>query len=206
MDRTSFLRKLLLLDGSLDALNELRGKPSAPRSDEDTGPAKIPFTFLRPPGALMEPSFLAACTRCDLCIKACPEHIIIRAEHPLMSAGTPVVNPYLSPCTYCNRCIYVCPDGALLPTEDPRMGRAVWHAETCLSAAEVSCTKCVEACPLGGKAIETVPTGGIAIHPEACTGCGFCIQACPTEPLSLHLEGRPPVPLRGHPKFTVRRG
>jgi ferredoxin-type protein NapF len=203
MDRTSFLKKLLLIDGGKDAINELRGGPGSKAEDERNQP-RIPFTFLRPPGARMEPSFLAHCTRCDLCLVACPEHIIVKAVEPLMGSGTPIVNPFIRPCTQCGKCIEACPDAALLATEDPRMGRAVWHAETCLSSTEIACTKCVEACPLGAKAIEAVSSGGISVHVEACTGCGFCVHACPTEPKSLHLEGRPPVPLRGHPRPKVR--
>ena len=205
MDRTSFLKKLFLIDGSLDAINELRGGPGSKAEDARRKPG-IPFTFLRPPGARIEPQFLAHCTRCDLCLLACPEHIILKAVEPLMGPGTPIVNPFIRPCTECGKCIEACPEGALLPGEDLRMGRAIWHAETCLSSTEVSCTKCVEACPVGKAAIEAVPTGGISVHHEACTGCGFCIPACPTEPKSLHLEGRPPVPLRGHPKPKVPRG
>ena len=203
MDRTSFLKKLLLIEGGKDALNELRGGPGSVAADYRVGP-RVPFTFLRPPGALMEPSFLARCTRCDQCALACPEHIILVSTEPLIGLGTPIVNTAIGPCTHCGKCIEVCADGALLPDEDPRMGRALWHAETCLSATEISCTKCVEACPLGAAAIETVATGGITIHAERCTGCGFCVKACPTQPVSLHLEGRPPVPLRGHPRPKVR--
>ncbi len=205
MDRTSFLKKLLLIDGSLDAINELRGGPGS-KTGEERGRPRIPFTFLRPPGAPLEPQFLSHCTRCDLCLEACPEHIIIKATDPLMGPGTPIVNPFIRPCTECGKCIEACPDSALLPEEDRRMGRAVWHAETCISATEISCTKCVEACPLGTAAIETVESGGIMVHPSVCTGCGFCVHACPTEPKSLHLEGRPPVPLRGHPRPKVRNG
>ncbi len=86
------------------------------------------------------------------------------------------------------------------------MGRAVWHAETCLSSQEITCVACVTSCPEGSAAIEAGPGLGIVIHPEACTGCGFCYHACPTVPKSLHLEGRPPVPLKGHPPAPSRHG
>src|SRR3546814_16397310 len=32
----------------------------------------LPATALRPPGALSEEAFLAACVRCGLCVRACP--------------------------------------------------------------------------------------------------------------------------------------
>jgi ferredoxin len=34
-----------------------------------------PFPLLRPPGAIAEPDFLATCTRCGDCAKACPHHV-----------------------------------------------------------------------------------------------------------------------------------
>ena len=202
LDRGGFLRKLFLLDAGAEAAHTVREGWKADRSG--TAPKTIPFTFFRPPGAPLEPTFLARCTRCDLCLEACPERIIIKAADPLMGQGTPIVDPGLGPCTECARCIEVCPDKALLPREDRRMGRAVWHGETCLSAEKITCTLCVEACPEGALAIEVIPSGGIQIHAVRCTGCAFCYHACPTEPKSLHLEGRPPVPLRGHPPIPKR--
>jgi ferredoxin-type protein NapG len=200
MDRTSFLKKLLLIDGGKDVLDALRNRPAARQEP----PPSIPFTFLRPPGAPLEPLFLRKCTRCDLCETACPEHIIVRSLEPLIGRNTPIVDPGIAPCTMCGKCIEACPDGALLPTEDRRMGRAVWHAETCLSVTEPACDRCLKACPEGEAAIEPGEVSGIRVHWEACTGCGFCVHACPTNPKSLHLEGRPPVPLRGHPPVPER--
>lgn len=195
IDRGSFLRRLFLIDGGVEAARTLKGGFS--RRESPAG--LIPFTFLRPPGAPMEPTFLARCTRCDLCLEACPERIIIKATEPLMGLGTPVVDPAIRPCTECAKCIAACPEGALLADEDRRMGRAVWHSETCLSSADITCTECVEACPVGPAAIQAIVGRGIIVFMEGCTACGFCCRACPTDPKSLHLEGRPPVPLKGHP-------
>src|SRR5215207_3613414 len=33
--------------------------------------------YFRPPGAMAEIGFLAACTRCGACIDACPEHALL---------------------------------------------------------------------------------------------------------------------------------
>lgn len=200
IDRGGFLRKLLMIDGGLEAAKSLRGGAPAAAS----APGRIPFTFLRPPGAPLEPSFLALCTRCDLCRKACPEGIIVQTTEPLMGFRTPIVDLSLGSCTHCMKCLEACPDGALLPQEDRRMGRAVVHPETCLSTGVIRCVLCVEACPVGPSAIRAVPGEGIQVSWEACTGCGFCWHACPTEPKSLHVEGRPPVPLRGHPPAPGR--
>jgi ferredoxin-type protein NapF len=202
IDRAGFLRRLFFVEPAADTARALRtGNGDRPSAG---GRGRIPFTFLRPPGAPLEPTFLSRCTRCDLCRQACPEKIIVPAEDPLMGIGTPIVDPSLGPCTHCMKCVEACPDGALLPEEDRRMGRAVWHAETCLSSRVIACVKCLEACPVGPAAIRAVPGAGIAVDPDGCTACGFCVAACPTEPKSLHLQGRPPMPLKGHPPVPVR--
>lgn len=200
LDRSSFLRKLFLVDAAGDAKRVLTGGAAKPRPpDAAAAPRKsIPFTFLRPPGAWIEPVFLGRCTRCDLCLKACPPAILIRARHPLMGEGTPVVDINLGPCTMCMACVEACPEQALSASEERRMGRAVWHRDTCLSNAEITCTRCVDACPEPG-AIAAVPGSGIVVDPKLCTGCAMCYRDCPTSPKSLHLEGRPPLPIPAHP-------
>lgn len=186
MDRGAFLRRLLFVD----TVKEV-SRTAAP-------PAGV-HRFLRPPGALIEPAFLKVCTRCPLCREACPEGIILPATEPIEAPGSPVVDLSAGSCTACMKCVEVCPVGALLPTEDLRMGSAVVHAETCLSSVTLACRACLESCPLGERAIRAVPTGGIEVLAENCTGCGLCFGACPTDPKSVTVRGRSAVPLRGHP-------
>jgi ferredoxin-type protein NapG len=59
--------------------------------------------FVRPPGALPEPSFLATCTRCDDCVAACPKWSIRKAGPELGASmnGTPIVIPKEQPCWMC---------------------------------------------------------------------------------------------------------
>ena len=194
------------MDGGVEAARSIKDTLSRSPTAERGVPTRILFTFLRPPGAPLEPTFLARCTRCDLCAEACPERIIVRATEPSIGLGTPIVDPAIGPCTQCGKCMEACPDASLLPTEDMRMGRAIVHNETCLSAQEIRCTLCIESCPVGEAAIRAVPGRGIVVSWDACTGCAFCLHACPTEPKSIHLEGRPPVPLKGHPPVPRRHG
>jgi ferredoxin len=71
-----------------------------------------------------------------------------------------------------------------------RMGLAVVDAESCLSWQGLRCEVCYRVCPVKGDAISIqnhprrtskhalfVPI----VHSEACTGCGMCEDACPTE-------------------------
>ena len=191
--RSRFLRKLLLLDRD----------EAVPKERRSMGPRKT-IRFLRPPGALMEPAFLAACTRCGECVGACPPGIIALARDTWMGVDTPVVDLSLGPCDHCGKCIEACPDGALLPDEEQRMGTAILR-DSCLSLNAPECRACMEACPLSGRAIRIAAGGGgIEIVVEECTGCGLCLPACPTDPVSIRIQGRPSVPLEGHPRVPAR--
>ena len=187
MDRGAFLKRLLFVD----TVREVSRKASPPPGVH---------RFLRPPGALIEPAFLKVCTRCPLCREACPEKILVAATEPLEAPGSPVVDLSRGSCTKCMKCVEACPTGALLRSEDLRMGTAVVCAETCLSSVTPVCRRCLDACPLGERAIRAVPTGGIEVLADACNGCGFCFAACPTDPKSITVRGRSAVPLRGHPR------
>jgi ferredoxin-type protein NapG len=161
--------------------------------------------LLRPPGALDEFDFLLACTRCDKCLRACPQGSIYRAgPQAALAAGTPVIEPRSMPCFLCTDlpCITACPDGALVwprrkaagqELEGPpavKMGTARVKQGRCLTYAREerpaqACRTCVDRCPYPGVAIRMGEPGadGIA-HPEVladfCTGCGLCSFGCPT--------------------------
>lgn len=173
--------------------------------------------LLRPPGALDELEFLTKCTRCDQCMRACPENAILVAPP---SAGLALKTPYLDPrsvpCFLCTSlpCITACEDGALVwprrtladktVLEGPRAvrmgtarvkeGRCVtWETEDREARA---CRICVDRCPYPGEALRlTEPgEGGAVGHPvvdaETCTGCGICVFACPAEPGAIIVEPR----------------
>jgi ferredoxin-type protein NapG len=72
---------------------------------------------LRPPGALAEPDFLAACIKCGQCVQVCPVSALKPAE---LTDGFGVGVPYYAPreqaCDFsCDvgQCILACPTGAL---------------------------------------------------------------------------------------------
>lgn len=151
---------------------------------------------LRPPGALAEDRFLAACVRCGLCVRACPyDTLTLAGTDPGMSPGTPTFVARAVPCEMCETipCVAACPTGALdkglNDIKAARMGTAVLVGhETCLNLLGLRCDVCYRVCPLTDSAITLEPrhnprTGRHAIfiptvHTDRCTGCGKCEQAC----------------------------
>lgn len=173
--------------------------------------------LLRPPGALDELAFLTQCTRCDRCVRACPENAILKAP---ATAGLAIKTPYLDPrsipCFLCTTlpCIAECDDGALVwpeltradgtLVEGPRavrMGTARVKPGLCVTWAGEDreareCRVCVDRCPYPEEAIrilppgEGEPVGHPAVDADLCTGCGLCVFGCPAEPAAILVEPR----------------
>lgn len=156
----------------------------------------LPATALRPPGALAETDFLAACVRCGLCVRDCPYDTLKLAELGTAPAtGTPYFEARKVPCEMCDHipCVAACPTGALdhglTDIGKARMGLAVLiDHETCLNFLGLRCDVCYRVCPVIDKAITLekvhnprsdrhamlLPT----VHSEHCTGCGKCEKSC----------------------------
>lgn len=162
---------------------------------------------LRPPGALTEKDFLAACTRCGQCVQACPYDMLHLASliSP-MEAGTPYFIARDKPCEMCPDipCMNTCPSGALSEElkdiNDARISLAVLlDHETCLNWQGLRCDVCYRVCPLIDKAItlekvhndctrihaKLIPT----VHSDLCTGCGSgkCEQAFVLEEAAIKV-------------------
>lgn len=156
----------------------------------------LPATALRPPGALPEDDFLAACVRCGLCVRDCPYHTLKLSElGDGLATGTPYFNARAIPCEMCPDipCVKACPTGALdrglSDINKAKMGLAVLiDHETCLNFLGLRCDVCYRVCPVIDKAITLekhhnprsdrhamlLPT----VHSEHCTGCGKCEKSC----------------------------
>ena len=156
----------------------------------------MPGDVLRPPGALAEDDFLAACVRCGLCVRDCPFHTLKLAS---LGDPVPVGTPYFEarqvPCEMCEDipCVKACPTGALdhglTQISQAQMGLAVLiDHENCLNFLGLRCDVCYRVCPVIDKAITLekmhnprsdrhamlLPT----VHSDACTGCGKCEKSC----------------------------
>lgn len=154
-----------------------------------------PRRYFRPPGALPELPFLAACTRCGACTDVCPVHAIVPAPPAAgLAAGTPTLDPTRRACVVCEDmpCVTACPTGALVRPADGwagvRMGRLELDPARCITFHGAACGVCARACPVGERALALDAGGRPVLHPEGCVGCGVCVTACVTNPSSLRLD------------------
>lgn len=187
-----------------------------------------PFN-LRPPGAVDEEKFVAKCTKCGLCIEACPFGSLLMAEP---GDGRPPGTPYFSmrhnPCRMCRDipCAAACPTGALdislvseetndggreLAINKAKIGLAVIDRETCIAYWGIQCDACYRTCPLIDKALtveysRNERTGkhaflAPAVHSDHCTGCGLCEHACITEKASIFVLPKDSVTGRSSARY-----
>lgn len=170
-------------------------------------PADASGFKLRPPGAIAERRFLAACVKCGKCAQACPSKSIEMAGGAAgVGIGTPVITPRQMPCYLCADlpCVKACPSGALdkklEDIEKIRMGTAVIiDRESCLSIRGLRCEVCYRQCPLIDKAItiearHNTRTGEHTImepvvHKEKCVGCGICEKSCVLPKPAIVVQG-----------------
>ncbi|MBU4174482.1 MAG: 4Fe-4S binding protein, partial [Actinobacteria bacterium] len=148
--------------------------------------------LLRMPGAQDESAFLAACTRCVECVRACPTGCIkpMGIEDGFQKLWTPRFHPRTAPCTFdkCDQaCARVCPSGAITrqAPEYVAIGTAHVNQSTCRSWKGRICVVCKERCRFN--AIDIDEHRRPHVNTDRCNGCGACQSACPTEPASIQV-------------------
>jgi len=168
----------------------LGGLPRLARrlAERPPGPPLPPL--VRPPGALPEADFLAACERCHACVEACPNHVLaLVAERGDGIDGTPYMSFREGYCELCRDCAEACPSGALqreVTGSAAYPGIAVVDLEACLNRAGFAmCLSCQDRCP--ERAITLVQLRTPTIAAERCTGCGACQFVCPTTPVAISI-------------------
>lgn len=158
---------------------------------------------LRPPGAIDEDDFLAACIKCGQCVQVCPVEAIRLADLPDgVGMGVPYVDARAQACDFsCDavQCILACPTGALSHAlgakEEVRMGIArLDRPDACLARRGLGF-----AGPARGPAfpglhryteVDRWTPIRIADHPYDVDLCDLCVRECPIagaialEPLS----------------------
>ena len=72
-----------------------------------------PKAEIRPPWARDEAAFIDHCTRCNDCLKACPQNILVAGD-----GGYPTVDFKVAECTFCGDCVSACQPKALWRAEN----------------------------------------------------------------------------------------
>jgi MauM/NapG family ferredoxin protein len=145
---------------------------------------------LRPPGAVVEPFFLALCARCGTCTQVCPTKLLTtRNENAsALDWGTPCLQFYPGWCRDdCVACTQTCPSGALRRIEpnekkNVKIGLAVFEFEHCRLYEDIECTLCGRNCPFEAITFqwsEEEYRRIVHIDTDRCTGCGRCLVSCP---------------------------
>ena len=158
-------------------------------------------TPLTPPGSVSVRNVERHCTSCQLCISACPNHVL-RPSTDLSHFMQPTMSYEKGYCRpECTRCSQVCPTGAIKPiTREQKtgihVGHAVWVKENCVVLTDgVSCGNCARHCPAEAiQMVEYEHNGETvmipAVNETRCIGCGACENLCPARPFSaIYVEG-----------------
>ncbi len=162
------------------------------------GPEQIEVSkpeLIRPPGALPENEFLDKCTRCNECVKVCPEEAIMKfVGEDSVNHLTPILTLRKSACILCEDfpCIKVCEPKALeelISPRDVRMGTAVINTKLCHAWADgADCDYCIKDCPFPGDAIYLDDQRRPVVLNDVCTGCGLCEQICPSRQAAIVIK------------------
>lgn len=138
---------------------------------------------LRPPWAVSEAEFVELCTRCDDCLRACPEKILIRGP-----GGFPAVDFSRGECTFCHACADYCRPGVLYFQPNLKPWQVtIQISDACLAKQGVVCLTCAEQCEVRAITMQH-QEGWVAmpmVNPITCTGCGACVKPCPTHAVQV---------------------
>ncbi len=149
---------------------------------------------LRPPGALNEQEFLAACIKCGQCVQVCPVEAIKLADlSDGLGVGVPYIDPRGQACDFsCDglQCVLACPTGALIheisfPSEvDMGVARVV-NEKQCLAVLGQGFKGLARGADFKGKLryaeIDRWNPINLADHPYDLELCDLCVRQCPIE-------------------------
>ena len=166
---------------------------------------------LRPPGALDEEAFLAACIKCGQCVQVCPVQAIKLSDFQEgVSNGVPYIAARAQACDFscdATQCVLACPTGALShlidKKEQTRMGVAkLARPEACLARQGKGFKGQARGGAFAGKLrypeIDRWKPKPVASHPYDLDLCDLCVRECPIKG-AIKLE-----PLSADPSDTRR--
>ncbi len=144
-----------------------------------------------PPGASED--FFSLCTGCNECIFSCPYTVLFPVTSEKLGKTFPFFDPNAKGCHLCEDwpCINACPEGALVSytvsETKPKFGKAKGIGKHCINGktGTKTCDACQQACPIE----KTVNfRANLPIFAQStCTGCGLCVEVCPTYPKAIQI-------------------
>ena len=154
-----------------------------------------------PPGGISIKHFTETCTACQICVSACPMHVLQPSVNEYGWEGfmQPTMDFWKGYCNFeCTKCTRMCPTGALRfvghdEKKTLQLGKVNFIKENCIvDINEKSCGACAEHCPTS--AVIMVPYKGQLTIPETnqklCIGCGACECVCPARPnKAIYVDG-----------------
>jgi len=139
--------------------------------------------IVRPPYGSSESLFQSECPACEskACAAACEQEIII-----IRADKTPMLNFSKTGCTFCEDCAAAC-EADVLNLENEVTAERInaefrISTEGCVAHHGVICFSCKEPC-----IDDAILFNGMfnpVIDTDRCTGCGFCLNRCPTQAIS----------------------
>lgn len=163
---------------------------------------------VRPPGGQDEDALTSACIRCNRCVEACPQKIIVpshieygllnmRTPHLEFSKNEPGILDSIAYCDFCAnenggfpRCVKVCPTQALFlesnfDAASIVLGTAEINTDLCMAYRSGKCAFCHDACVQvrGDQNAAIYYSGDDAnllpkVDAQKCNGCGACEAVC----------------------------
>ncbi len=149
---------------------------------------------LRPPGAIDEEAFLAACIKCGQCVQVCPIEAIELADlNEGLSNGTPYIVARDQACDFscdATQCILACPTGALShlidKKEQVKMGVATLaRPDACLARQGKGWKGSARGDAFDGvlrwTEVDRWKAQPVKSHDYALDLCDICVQTCPID-------------------------
>lgn len=184
---------ILIKDSFVEKVKPEEEKSAFRTIPEFTKAKQVKKNLKLPPGAILPiEKFKSKCTSCGDCITSCPYGTIFPIQDAKSNRVFPYLDPNLNACQMCvdTPCIKSCSTGALKPikkNQNINLGKAKILFNNCINFFndELTCTSCKTSCPIENviKFKSNRPTIS-----KDCTGCGICVQSCPTFPKAIIVK------------------